>query len=137
MKIPADMIMIEGQDVTCNESELNGEPDFTEKTATTVENYKQGAICAMLAKSLVATGFGKAMVITVGPATNAGVITLETQKPTKPTLLQERLATIADKIGNVGIACAILTFFAMVFRIILEMSGVRPCGCANLFTCEE
>jgi hypothetical protein len=30
---------------------------------------------AMMAKSLVATGFGKAMVVAVGPNTMAGIIT--------------------------------------------------------------
>ena len=31
-KVPADMMMIDGQDVMCNQSELNGEPDSLPKT---------------------------------------------------------------------------------------------------------
>jgi magnesium-transporting ATPase (P-type) len=43
----------------------------------------------MLAQSLIVSGFGKAIVIAVGPKTVAGVITEKTQKPeSEPTLLQ-------------------------------------------------
>lgn len=136
MKVPADMIMVEGQDVTCNEGELTGEPDYVEKQKIDESNWDQGVMGTMLAKSLVATGFGKAIVVAVGPKTVAGVITEKTQTQNQPTLLQERLETIANKIGNIGIACALLTFFSMVFRTILEMTHAVPCGCGNLFKCE-
>jgi Ca2+ transporting ATPase len=137
MKVPADMVMVEGQDVSCNEGELTGEPDYVEKYKIDSGNWQEGIVGTMLAKSLVATGFGKAVVLAVGPYTVAGVITEKTQAASQPTLLQQRLETIADKIGQVGIACALLTFFAMVFRTILEMTHAVPCGCGNLFKCEE
>jgi Ca2+ transporting ATPase len=136
MKVPADMIMVEGQDVSCNEGELTGEPDYVEKYVIDEQNWDQGVMGTMLAKSLVATGFGKAIIVAVGPKTVAGVITEKTLCASQPTLLQERLETIANKVGNVGIACALLTLFAMVFRTILEMTHAVPCGCGNLFTCE-
>lgn len=91
----------------------------------------------MLAKSLIASGFGKAIVVAVGPKTVAGVITEKTQAENEPTLLQERLETIANKIGNVGVACAVLTFFAQIIRITIEMSGLVECGCGNIFKCEK
>jgi len=74
-KVPADMIMIEGSDVTCNESELNGEPDSAEKTPVTSENFRDGVNSAMLAKSFVDAGNGKAIVLAVGSASVAGAIT--------------------------------------------------------------
>jgi len=77
-KVPADMIMVDGQDVSTNEAELTGEPDSLEKVPVTQENYKHGAMCTMLAKSLVDGGIGKAIVMAVGPATVAGVITEKT-----------------------------------------------------------
>jgi hypothetical protein len=40
------------------------------------------------------------------------------------------------KIGNVGITCAVLTFFAVILRIILEFARVIPCGCQNIFYCQ-
>jgi magnesium-transporting ATPase (P-type) len=51
--------------------------------------------------------------------------------------LQLKLETIANKIGNFGIACAVLTFFSMVIRVILEIIAVLPCGCQNVFNCQE
>lgn len=44
---------------------------------------------------------------------------------------------MADKIGNLGIACALLTIFASLIRILLESFGGLPCGCGNMFICKE
>jgi len=74
-------------------------------------------------------------VLSVGYRTNAGVIAEKTQAGSSPTLLQEKLETIANKIGNVGIACAVLTFVAMLIRTLLEAVGWIPCGCGNITTC--
>jgi len=137
MKVPCDCIMVEGQDVACIEGELTGEPDQNVKTPVDEANFQNGALCTMLAKSLVCSGFGKAIVLAVGPYSVAGVITEKTQQAPQPTLLQEKLETIATKIGNVGIGCAVLTFLSMVIRVILEWNGLIYCGCGNLFTCEE
>ena len=53
MKVPADCIMIEGQDVICIECDLTGEPDGVEKIPINQNNYKNGVMCTMFAKSLV------------------------------------------------------------------------------------
>lgn len=58
-------------------------------------------------------------------------------KASEPTLLQRKLETIASKIGNVGIGCAVLTFFSLIVRDALEMTDVLPCGCQNLLVCEK
>jgi len=42
---------------------------------------------------------------------------------------------MADKIGNVGFTVGVLTFFAQMIRLILEMYEVLPCGCENFFSC--
>lgn len=137
MKVPADCIMIEGQDVTCIEGELTGEPDAVIKVPITEENYTQGDMNTMMAKSLVSTGFGKALVLAVGRNSVAGVITEKTMSEPEPTLLQEKLSTIADKIGNVGTAVAALTLLAQLIKLILEFTEVIPCGCANVVTCQK
>ena len=36
---------------------------------------------------------------------------------------------MADKIGNLGMACAALTLIAQTIRVILEMFQFLPCGC--------
>jgi len=92
-------------------------------------------MCTMMAKSLVTSGVGKAVVVAVGPHSVAGVITEKTQQASEPTVLQKKLATIADQIGNLGIAVALLTLIAMITRMILEMCEVVPCGCQNFLNC--
>jgi len=87
MKVPADMILVSGQDITCTEGDLTGEPDAMDKEVITEENYKNGPICTMLAKSLVQTGVGKALVLSVGYNTQAGLIAEKTQAGSSPTLL--------------------------------------------------
>lgn len=78
------------------------------------------------------------MVLAVGPKTVAGVITLAATEPVdQTTLLQKKLNTVADSIGNVGYMCAYLTVIALIFRIILERLDVLYCGCGNMFTCER
>jgi magnesium-transporting ATPase (P-type) len=91
MNVPADMIMVDGQDVECTETELTGEPDGVKKVALDSENYKDGVMCTMLAKSQIADGQGKALVTAVGTYTVAGIIsekTAEDSEVNKMTPLQ-------------------------------------------------
>lgn len=140
MNVPADMIMVEGMDVECTETELTGEPDGVKKIALDMDNYQDGLMCTMLAKSQIADGQGKALVTAVGTYTVAGIIsekTAEDSEVSKMTPLQQKLEVMADKIGWVGIYCAIGTFIFMLIRQGLEMGEVIPCGCGNIFTCEK
>jgi len=50
----------------------------------------------MLAKSEVTSGFGKAMVVGVGPHSVAGIITEATMTVKEPTNLQKKLENMAD-----------------------------------------
>lgn len=82
-KMPCDAILVAGQDVSCREDELTGEPDALEKVVIDSKNYKDGSSSAgtMMAKSTVVTAGsgGIALVMAVGPKTVAGVITAKTQ----------------------------------------------------------
>jgi Ca2+-transporting ATPase len=78
-KMPADAIMIEGQDVIIEDSELTGESESFPKVPVTLQNYKDGACCTLLAKSLVQTGVGKAVAIAVGYQTVSGIISLKAE----------------------------------------------------------
>jgi Ca2+-transporting ATPase len=80
MKVPADCLVIEGQDVVCIEAELTGEGDGIEKTPVNEDNFNNEATSGtMLAKSLISEGSGIALVLAVGPNTVAGIITQKTQ----------------------------------------------------------
>jgi Ca2+-transporting ATPase len=52
MKVPADCIMVEGQDVATIEGELTGEPDNMEKLVIDENNYCNGATGTMMASRL-------------------------------------------------------------------------------------
>lgn len=139
MKVPADCMLVSGQNVTCKEDALTGEPDELPKTALTADNWDRGVDCVMFAKATVNGGEGAAIVLVVGCDTTSGKIQLAAQGEDgedNKTLLQKKLESIANQIGNVGYGCAILTFFAILIRLILENFEVINCGCKNLVTCE-
>jgi hypothetical protein len=50
------------------------------------------------------------------------------------TELQKKLTTIANQIGNVGYAVAILTILGQAIRLVLELNGLIECGTTNLFS---
>ena len=135
MKVPADCVMISGQDVLTDESELTGEPDQMPKVRVDENNIKDGESAHMIGKSLIVGGSGKALVLAVGDYSVSGVIENAASAESEPTGLQIKLTVIADKIGNFGIACAVLTFSSMLVRVALEMSDIIPCGCGNITNC--
>jgi magnesium-transporting ATPase (P-type) len=51
---------------------LTGEPESVKKEVVTKENYKNGSVGTLLAKSLVISGMGKAIVVAVGNNTVSG-----------------------------------------------------------------
>jgi len=72
MKVPADMILVFGQDVQCKEDELTGEPDFVPKVIIDESNYRKGGLGTMMAKTQITSGFGKGLVVAVGDKTVSG-----------------------------------------------------------------
>lgn len=139
MKVPADCLLVSGQNVMCKEDALTGEPDELEKLPLTEENVQTGAHAIMYAKATVSGGKGAAIVLAVGTSTASGDVEAtvqENQEGDDKTLLQKKLESIANQIGNVGYACAGLTFLAILIRLVLELCGVINCGCKNLVTCE-
>ena len=135
-KVPADCLLINGQDVACDQCELTGEPDAFKKTRLTAENAEYGEHNYMFAKSLIVEGSGTAVVVAVGDYSASGIIEkASTVSEATPTHLQEKLETMANKIGKFGLICAVLVFCAMLVRVALEMCGVIPCGCQNITAC--
>lgn len=135
MKLPADAVVIEAQDVKCTEADLTGEPDEFPKVRLDESNYQISDLSGvLLAKSLCVAGSGKAIVTSVGLNTAAGAVS-DNSTEKQETDLQKKLEVIAGKIGKVGMLAAILTFFSMVLRSIFEMTNWLPCGCGNIMSC--
>lgn len=136
MKLPCDGVMVSGKDVKCEEMALTGEPDQFEKCVMNEENAQNEELSGvLLAKTLCVSGEGTAICTTVGVNTAAGAIA-GANNEAKPTDLQRKLEIIAEKIGLVGILAALLTFFSMIIRSVLEMLSVIPCGCGNIMSCQ-
>lgn len=53
MKVPADCIVIDGTDISCDEAAMTGEPDQMDKCGLTADNYIHNPNPFMLAKTLV------------------------------------------------------------------------------------
>lgn len=56
MRVPADCILIEGTDVSTDESAMTGEPEQVDKAPVTESNYETNPNPFLLAKTLVESG---------------------------------------------------------------------------------
>lgn len=73
MKIPVDCILIDSTDVATDESAMTGEPEQVEKSSVTESNYQHNPNPFLLAKTLIASGEGSALVCAVGVHTRSGM----------------------------------------------------------------
>lgn len=110
-----------------NESNLTGEPDDLEKIHLTEDNYHQNVSPFLLAKTLIKTGQGKALVCAVGVNTRSGMAGEKLGMEDEETPLQQKLATIADDIGKLGMAVAALTFTVMTGKLLIKEYVYMAC----------
>ena len=73
MRVPADCVLISGTDIAADESAMTGEPEASEKAAVDESNYKSNPNPFLLAKTLIESGQGKALVCSVGANTRSGM----------------------------------------------------------------
>lgn len=68
MRIPADCVLIEGNDVTVDEAyyDPEGREKIVRKNVSTGDNHLENPDPFLLTKSLVQTGSGRAIVCAVG-----------------------------------------------------------------------
>jgi Ca2+-transporting ATPase len=126
--IPADGILISGHGVKCDESSATGESDQMKKTAgqevwlQIVEGRATKKLDPFLISgSKVLEGVGTYLVTSVGPYSTYGRIMISLQTTNDPTPLQVKLGKLADWIGYLGSAAAILLFFILLFRFIADL----------------
>ena len=89
------------------------------KEALNNENYRHDPCPFLLQGSLVEEGTGKAIVLAVGDNTNQGKAGLSMNIEEEQTPLQNKLDTIANQIGKIGFAVAILVFIIVCVRTML------------------
>lgn len=107
-RVPSDGILVEGSDVTCNESALTGESDDRKK-----ENVAGGDVF-LLSGTNLSTGYAHMLVVAVGENSKWGKTKAKLAVETTDTPLQEKLDVLAGQIGNFGMFAAGATFVAMM-----------------------
>ncbi|KAJ5174532.1 Calcium-transporting ATPase 2 [Penicillium canariense] len=126
--IPADGVLISGYGVKCDESSATGESDQMKKTdghevwQQIIEGHATRKLDPFLISgSKVLEGVGTYMVTSVGPYSTYGRIMLSLQTSNDPTPLQVKLGRLANWIGYLGSAAAIVLFLVLVFRFIADL----------------
>ncbi len=70
---------------------------------------------------MITSGFGKALVVSVGDKTVSGAAGKSLDLEEEATPLQQKLDTIVSTIGIVGLSVAIATFLALMIRLIITI----------------
>jgi magnesium-transporting ATPase (P-type) len=133
-RVPADCLLIESTDFATDESPLTGEPEQVEKSNVFEANYKYNPNPFLLGKTLIVNGQGVALVCTVGTHTRSGMAEEKLNIEEEETPLQQKLETIANEIGKIGVYVAILTFLAMTVNLTVStmMAGNELFSIDNL-----
>ncbi len=102
MKIPCDCLLIEGIDITCDESAMTGEAEHVEKHHVTEANYNSNPEPYLIGKTLVSTGQGVGLVCCVGTNSRSGMAEEKLQTEEDQTPLQQKLDGIANQLAKIG-----------------------------------
>jgi P-type Ca2+ transporter type 2C len=101
--VPADGFFIDGSDFKTNESAMTGEQEPKRKSLDLDPH--------MLSGCTVSKGFGTMLVTGVGVNSEWGRTLLKlTEEEEDETPLQEKLSSLAELIGKIGVIFAVLTF---------------------------
>lgn len=114
--MPADCLLIEGDEIKADESNITGESDHLKK----IPLGQKHANPFLLGDSMIVLGKGTAVVCAVGINTQTGEVEEKLfADETEATPLQQKLERVADFIGTVGMYVSVLTMISMVLNIML------------------
>ena len=128
--IPADGIFISGHGVKCDESSATGESDQMKKTSglEVQQQIMDGTVSKRLdpfiiSGSKVLEGVGTYLVTSVGQNSSYGKILMSLQTDSEDTPLQVKLGRLANWIGGLGSAAAVLLLVVLTIRFIAGLGG--------------
>ncbi|KAL0218951.1 hypothetical protein P9112_004604 [Eukaryota sp. TZLM1-RC] len=111
--ISCDGLVVSSSQLTIDESSMTGESDAVNKSATKP---------FLLAGTTVINGSGTMLVTGVGESTEYGnLLTGLSLNEKQSTPLQAKLTKLATDIGKIGIAFALLTFFALLIPFVFNL----------------
>ncbi|CAI7576281.1 unnamed protein product [Penicillium viridicatum] len=127
---PADGIVITSQEIKCDESLATGESDHVEKCSgfkawdsRAASGSEHDIDPFIMSGSNVLEGIGTYLVTSVGPHSTYGRIMVALGTETDPTPLQVKLARLASWIGWFGLGSALLLFFVLFVRFLVQISA--------------
>jgi Ca2+ transporting ATPase len=115
-----DGILIEGSDISVDESSLTGETNEIKKKVPISYDKKEGASPFLISSSKLMSGTGLMVVAAVGRNSYYGKLKMKIQQDQDETPLQIKLSDLADKVGQVGMWAAAATFLAMFIHYIYD-----------------
>ncbi|KAF8470671.1 plasma membrane calcium-transporting ATPase 2 [Kalaharituber pfeilii] len=143
--IPADGIVIESNEVKCDESSATGESDQMKKTSGK-EVYDRivangGSIGGLdkldpfiISGAKVLEGTGKYLVTAVGVNSSYGKIMMSLRHESDKTPLQEKLERFAGGITKFGLGSAVLLLLVLTFKFIGGLPGNTDSASAKAST---
>ncbi|TNJ28912.1 Plasma membrane calcium-transporting ATPase 2 [Giardia muris] len=111
-QIPADGLLLQANDMKCDESGMTGETDEIKKDP---EDHP-----FVTGSCLVTHGSGRMLVTAVGRYSKYGDILATLQEEDEQTPLQEKLEVLAKYIGYIGMAMAGVTVIALIIRFFVD-----------------
>jgi Ca2+ transporting ATPase len=119
--LPADGIVVQSFNMKLNQSNVTGEPDLVAK-----EVHKEGVSSKsnpfLIADSTCAEGSGSMLVVAVGEYSTAGQVKKSLlEDDEEGTFLQLKLEKIAEDIGKLGFAVALLTIVALIVHLLINL----------------
>eukprot|EP01132_Coremiostelium_polycephalum_P003241 gene3241-4056_t len=108
--MPVDGILIEGYNVSTEESACTGE-------SASIAKDPLGEKCKILSGSKIIEGYGKMVVVAVGVNCFYGKTMMSLRSEPERTPLMEKLDKLADKIGKIGLSLAVITFLVLVIKL--------------------
>jgi Ca2+-transporting ATPase len=120
-KLNADGILVDGEKVKVNESEMTGELELMKKSSYSCENGQAKGKPFLFKSCNVEEGSGWMIVTSVGSNTNEGQMAKQMDFDKDLTPLQCKLNTIVEWIGIIGIVSAALVFLALVLRLVFDI----------------
>ena len=139
MEIPTDGLIIEANEIQCDESAMTGETEpmikcplfecihkkneflqLNPDRKSTANSHHEIPSPLILSGSRVLQGEGKFIVLVVGTKSCLGRIQEKLETETESTPLQEKLEHLARGIGKFGLISAILIFGVLIIRFAAE-----------------
>jgi Ca2+ transporting ATPase len=124
--LPVDGVLVEGE-VALDVSAINGESKLSKKKLLSEKNSNVSSIL-ISGGSQVKEGEGIMVVCAVGTSSTVGINReLNSSSKDEDTPLQEQLAILADKIGNMGGLMAIFIGFVIILKeLVIRLSYGEP-----------